>query len=57
MGVQSEVIASGGRSMDLPNASWNLSLAPTKKNGGAEPEEELEMREGIGLRKGAASPC
>ena len=30
---------------------------PTKKNIGFEPEEELEMSEGIGLRKGVAPPC
>ena len=38
-----------------PSLSWNLYLAPTKKNSGVEPEEELEMREGIGLMRGAAS--
>ena len=42
---------------EWPNAFWNRSLAPTKKNGGAEPVEELEMREGIGLMKGAEYPC
>ena len=39
------------------NLSWSLCLAPAKKNGGVELEEELEMREGTGLRKGGASPC
>ena len=41
--------------MERPDVSWNLCLAPAKY-GGAEPEEELEMREGTGLRRGAASP-
>ena len=43
--------------MAWPDVLWNLCLAPAKKNGGVEPEEELEMREGIGLRRGVASPC
>ena len=43
--------------MERPNLSWNLCLAPAKKNGRVEPEDESEMREGTGLRKGAASPC
>ena len=42
---------------ERPNLSWNLCLAPAKKNGGAELEEESEMREGTGLRRGGASPC
>ena len=42
---------------ERPNLSWSLCLAPTKKNSGVEPEEELEMREGTGLRRGGASPC
>ena len=42
---------------ERPGLSWNLNLAPTKKNGRVEPEEELEMREGIGLMRGAVSPC
>ena len=42
---------------ERPSWSWNLCLVPTKKNGGFEPEEESEMREGIGLMMGAASPC
>ena len=37
--------------------SWNLSLAPTKKNGRDEPEDKLEMREGIGPMRGVVSPC
>ena len=41
---------------ERPNASWNLCLAPANKYSRAEPEEELEMREGTGLRRGAASP-
>ena len=43
--------------MEQPNASWNLCLAPAKKNSKAELEEELEMREGMGLKLGAESPC
>ena len=42
--------------MERPVDIWSLSLAPAKKNGRFEPEEESEMREGTGLRKGAASP-
>ena len=42
--------------MERPDASWSLCLAPAKKNGGAKPEEESEMREGTGLRRGGASP-
>ena len=41
---------------ESPDASWNLCLAPAKKYGRAKPEEELEMREGTGLRRGGASP-
>ena len=41
---------------ERPDASWSLCLAPAKEYGGAEPEEELEMREGTGVRKGGASP-
>ena len=40
-----------------PGLSWNLCIAPAKKNGGVKPAEELEMREGIGLMKEEASPC
>ena len=43
--------------MEQPDASWNLCLAPAKKNSKAELEEELEMREGMGLKLGAESPC
>ena len=42
---------------ERPTLSWNLCLAPAKKNGGYEPEEELETREEIGLMKEGASPC
>ena len=42
---------------ESPDLSWSLCLAPAKKNSGVEPEEELEMREGTGLRRGGASPC
>ena len=42
---------------ERPNLSWNLSLVPAKKNGGVEPAEELEMREGTGLMMEGASPC
>ena len=35
---------------------WSLSLALIKKNGRFKLEEELEMREGTGLRRGGASP-
>ena len=31
---------------EWPDASWSLCLVPAKKNGRAELEEELEMREG-----------
>ena len=30
---------------------------PAKKNGGVEPAEELEMREGTGLMRAGVSPC
>ena len=30
---------------------------PAKKNGGVEPAEELEMREGTGLMREEAFPC
>ena len=40
-----------------PDLSGNLCLAPAKKNGGVEPAEESEMREGTGLRREEASPC
>ena len=43
--------------MERPSLSWNLYLAPAKKNGGVELEEELEMREGTRLMRGAVSPC
>ena len=43
--------------MERPDLSWSLCLAPAKKNGRVELEEELEMREGTGLRRGGASPC
>ena len=42
---------------ERPSQSWNLCLAPAKKNSRFKPEEELEMREGIGLMRGAVSPC
>ena len=42
---------------ERPNLSWNLNLAPAKKNGGVKPVEESEMREGIGLMRKEASPC
>ena len=42
---------------ERPDLSWNLCLAPTKKNGGVEPAEESEMREGTGLMREGASPC
>ena len=32
---------------ERPNLSWSLCLAPAKKNGKAEPEEELKIREGV----------
>ena len=41
---------------ERPVLSWALCLAPTKKNGGAEPAEESEMREGTELMRGGASP-
>ena len=43
--------------MERPGLSWNLCLAPAKKNGGVKPTEELEMREGTGLMREEASPC
>ena len=43
--------------MERPGHSWNLCLAPAKKYRGAELEEESEMREEIGLMRGAVSPC
>ena len=42
---------------ERPDLSWNLCLAPAKKYGGVKPVEELEMREGTGLRREEASPC
>ena len=42
---------------ERPDLSWNLSLAPAKKNGGVELTEESEMREGTGLMRVEASPC
>ena len=42
---------------ERPDLSWNLCLAPVKKNGGVEPAEESEMREGTGLRREEVSPC
>ena len=42
---------------ERPNLSWNLCLAPAKRNGGDEPAEESEMKEGTGLRREGASPC
>ena len=42
---------------ERPDLSWNLCLAPAKKYGEVEPVEELEMREGTGLRREEASPC
>ena len=42
---------------ERPDLSWNRDLAPAKKNGGVEPAEKLEMREGTGLTRGGASPC
>ena len=41
------VDAISSMNMEQPDASWNHSWAPAKKNGGAEPEEESEMREGM----------
>ena len=43
--------------MERPDLSWNLCLAPAKKNSGVEPAEESEMREGTGLMMEGASPC
>ena len=51
-----ELVASS-MNMERPDLSWSLDLAPAKKNGGVEPAEELEMREGIGLMTEGASPC
>ena len=42
---------------ERPDLSWNLCLAPAKKNGGVELEEESEMREGTGLMRAEVSPC
>ena len=42
---------------ERPDLSWNLCLAPAKKNGRVEPAEESEMREGTGLMMEGASPC
>ena len=42
---------------ESPDLSWSLCLAPAKKYGEAKPAEELEMREGTGLRREEASPC
>ena len=42
---------------ESPALSWNLDLAPAKKNGGVELAEELEIREGIGLMTEGVSPC
>ena len=42
---------------ERPDLSWNLCLAPAKKNSRAEPAEESEMREGTGLMMEGASPC
>ena len=42
---------------ERPNLSWNLCLAPAKKNGGVDPVEESERREGTGLMMEEASPC
>ena len=42
---------------ERPDLSWNLCLAPAKKNSGVELAEELEMREGTGLMIEGASPC
>ena len=41
---------------ERPDLSWSLCLAPAKKHGRVEPAEELEMREGTGLRREEASP-
>ena len=42
---------------ERPDLSWNLCLASAKKNGKVKPVEELEMREGTGLRREEVSPC
>ena len=42
---------------ERPGQFCNLCLTPTKKNSGFMPEEESEMREGMGLMRGAVSPC
>ena len=42
---------------ERPDLSWSLCLVPAKKNGGVEPAEESEMREGTGLMREGASPC
>ena len=42
---------------ERPDLSWNLDLAPAKKNSGVKLAEESEMREGIGLMREEASPC
>ena len=42
---------------ERPDLSWNLCLAPAKKNGRVKPAEESEVREGTGLMKEEASPC
>ena len=41
---------------ERPDLSWNLCLAPAKKNGGVELAEESEMREGTGIRREEVSP-
>ena len=43
--------------MERPNLSWNLCLAPAKRNGRDKLAEESEIREGIGLMREEASPC
>ena len=43
--------------MERPNLSWNLCLAPAKKNSRVELAEESEMREETGLMMEGASPC
>ena len=43
--------------MERPDLSWNLCLAPAKKNSRVDLAEESEMREGIGLMMEEASPC
>ena len=42
--------------MERPTDLGNLCLTPTKKYSRAELEEESEMREGTGLRRGGVSP-